>query len=97
MSSATPLLVREPSNAESTVGEEALSLWERAERDVFWSARVRAGARLVESCPHLAFLDASPYRARASRGHPLPEGEDSLEPIHHFTASALIRTADLIR
>src|SRR6476661_6550905 len=47
-----------PSNAESAVGEEALSLWERASRDVFWRARVRARSKRVESCPHLAFLDA---------------------------------------
>src|SRR5580765_1552913 len=56
--------------SESPVGEEALSLWERAERDVFWRARVRARPKRLESCPHLAF------------GHPLPEGEDSLEPLH---------------
>jgi hypothetical protein len=38
------------------IGEPALSLWERAERDAFCRARVRASARYVESCPHLAVI-----------------------------------------
>ena len=35
--------------------------------------------------PHPAFLEASPYRARASRGHPLPGGEGS----HEYNAAIL--------
>ena len=52
------------------IGDEVLSLWERAERGVFCRARVRERARCLESFPHLAF------------GHPLPEGEDPLDKIH---------------